>query len=214
MTLLIGDPAVANIPVCDSGEPLVVLERGLSIGGREGICVRSGIAARLGQARALLPPGYGLAVVDGFRPASRQQAIIDAYTDELRRGDASLPGAMLDRLVSRHVAPLATAPHVAGAAVDLTLTLDGEPVWMGSELDATPEQSDGRCFTDAPGLDDVVRGRRKVLAIALVGAGLVNYPTEWWHWSHGDRYWAAVTGAPHAVYGPVVPEYASGPMSA
>jgi len=30
----------------------------------------------------------------------------------------------------------------------------------------------------------------------------VNYPTEWWHWSYGDRYWAFVTGAPHALYGP------------
>jgi zinc D-Ala-D-Ala dipeptidase len=39
---------------------------------------------------------------------------------------------------------------------------------------------------------------------ALRGAGLVNYPTEWWHWSYGDRYWAMMTGATAAVYGPVV----------
>ena len=37
----------------------------------------------------------------------------------------------------------------------------------------------------------------------LCGAGLVNYPTEWWHWSYGDRYWALMTGATAAVYGPV-----------
>jgi len=24
----------------------------------------------------------------------------------------------------------------------------------------------------------------------LAGAGLVNYRTQWWHWSFGDRYWA------------------------
>jgi hypothetical protein len=23
----------------------------------------------------------------------------------------------------------------------------------------------------------------------LTAAGMVNYPTEWWHWSYGDRYW-------------------------
>ena len=39
----------------------------------------------------------------------------------------------------------------------------------------------------------------------LGGAGLVNYPTEWWHWSYGDRYWALLTGAPAALYGPVGP---------
>ena len=38
----------------------------------------------------------------------------------------------------------------------------------------------------------------------LAGQGLVNYPTEWWHWSFGDRYWALLTGARHALYGPVV----------
>jgi D-alanyl-D-alanine dipeptidase len=42
---------------------------------------------------------------------------------------------------------------------------------------------------------------RAILAQALRPAGLVNYPTEWWHWSYGDRYWALVTGAPYATYG-------------
>ena len=34
--------------------------------------------------------------------------------------------------------------------------------------------------------------------------GLVNYPTEWWHWSYGDRYWALISGADAALYGPVL----------
>ena len=36
-----------------------------------------------------------------------------------------------------------------------------------------------------------------------VRTALVNYPTEWCHWSYGDRYWALMTGATAAVYGPV-----------
>jgi len=42
-----------------------------------------------------------------------------------------------------------------------------------------------------------------LLGRVLGGAGLVNYPTEWWHWSYGDRYWALMTGAPAALHGPV-----------
>jgi D-alanyl-D-alanine dipeptidase len=42
-----------------------------------------------------------------------------------------------------------------------------------------------------------------MLAGALAGAGLVNYPTEWWHWSYGDRYWALLTGADSAHYGAI-----------
>ncbi|WP_413254142.1 hypothetical protein OG754_38745 [Streptomyces decoyicus] len=37
---------------------------------------------------------------------------------------------------------------------------------------------------------------------ALSSVGMVNYPTEWWHWSFGDRYWALCTGVAFAPYGP------------
>ena len=31
----------------------------------------------------------------------------------------------------------------------------------------------------------------------------MNYPTEWWHWSYGDRYWALVDRrATPPLYGP------------
>jgi D-alanyl-D-alanine dipeptidase len=35
----------------------------------------------------------------------------------------------------------------------------------------------------------------------LTAVGMVNYPTEWWHWSYGDRYWALRTGVPNALHG-------------
>jgi hypothetical protein len=55
----------------------------------------------------------------------------------------------------------------------------------------------------APGLSPAARARRQTLAETMTSAGFVNYPTEWWHWSFGDRYWAAMTAAPAAIYGPV-----------
>jgi D-alanyl-D-alanine dipeptidase len=30
----------------------------------------------------------------------------------------------------------------------------------------------------------------------MCGAGFVNYPPEWWHWSYGDKYWAFISGRP------------------
>jgi hypothetical protein len=65
------------------------------------------------------------------------------------------------------------------------------------------EQSGGACYFDAPLAGRHARANRELLAQVLRGAGLVNYPTEWWHWSYGDRYWALMTGATAAVYGPV-----------
>jgi D-alanyl-D-alanine dipeptidase len=54
----------------------------------------------------------------------------------------------------------------------------------------------------ADNISDRARSHRDILSTALTAAGLVNYPTEWWHWSYGDRYWALKTGATVAHYGP------------
>ncbi|AXF23007.1 hypothetical protein CUJ89_21240 [Burkholderia pyrrocinia] len=44
---------------------------------------------------------------------------------------------------------------------------------------------------------------RHVLIAALTSAGFTNYPSEWWHWSFSDRYWAVMRRELHAIYGPV-----------
>jgi hypothetical protein len=94
---------------------------------------------------------------------------------------------------------------VAGAAVDLTLVDSrGAELDLGTPIDATPEQSGGRCYFAAEGISAEARANRDLLARVLGREGLVNYPTEWWHYSYGDRYWALATGAGAALYGPVL----------
>lgn len=73
---------------------------------------------------------------------------------------------------------------------------------MGSEVDAGPEDSGCACRTDAPGIGPGARADRRLLGAAPTASGRVNHPTEWWHWSCGDRYRALATGADHALYGP------------
>jgi D-alanyl-D-alanine dipeptidase len=74
---------------------------------------------------------------------------------------------------------------------------------MGTEVNADPGDHGGACRTDAPDLPPAVRANRQALSAALRAVDFVNYPTEWWHWSCGDRYWAFRTGRPAARYGPV-----------
>ena len=201
MTILLSDPRVRAVPVRDSGEPLVELD--LRFGPARAV-VRAGLAVRLDAALSLLPAGVGLRVVEGHRPAAAQLAIIERYAAEVRAAHPDAGPAELPVLTSRFVAPLEVAPHVAGAAVDLTLVdAAGRDLDLGTPIDATPEQSGGRCYLHAPGLSPEVVARRRLLTDALEEAGLVNYPTEWWHWSYGDRYWALMTGAPAALHGPV-----------
>lgn len=201
---LIGSPRVARVPVDDNGEPLVALTWMSGPATGPGRLVRAGVAERLAAAQAALPGGVRLHLSEGFRRAADQRRIIADYAAVVRAEHPRADDATVERLTSRYVAPLAVAPHVAGAAVDITLADSrGRELWLGCPLDATPEQSAGACFFAAPGIDAEAREHRQVLAAALGGAGLVNYPTEWWHWSYGDRYWAYATRARRACYGPL-----------
>ncbi|WP_327388727.1 M15 family metallopeptidase [Streptomyces sp. NBC_01207] len=205
------DPRVAAIPVVDNGEPLADVRGGgkLLLDDRRSdpayafAHLRSGVLDRLLQAQLLLPEGLRLLVVEGFRPPALQQRYFEEYAAELRAAHVDWPAEELRAQTSRYVSPPDIAPHSAGAAVDLTLvTSDGTELDMGTRVNASPEESRGRCYTLADGLTHLTRLHRATLNRALTAAGLVNYPTEWWHWSFGDRYWALMTGKPAALYGP------------
>jgi D-alanyl-D-alanine dipeptidase len=212
MTTLIADPRVADRPVHDNDEPLVDLAtRGiacanLSLAPRNGRLARAGVADRLAAADVALPPGIRLLVLEGFRTAESQRQIMTWYSGQLRAANPGFSDEDIRRLASRYVAPIDVAPHVAGAAVDVTLVdRDRIELDMGTPVDATPEESGNACAFDAA-ISAQARQNRELLASVLSGVGLVNYPTEWWHWSYGDRYWAHLTGAACACYGPVQPE--------
>ncbi|MFK0290821.1 nitrilase-related carbon-nitrogen hydrolase [Streptomyces sp. NPDC090442] len=223
---LMADPAVAAVPVRECGEPLVDVRTAAprlladDVTGEEAgadgagafTYLREGVLRRLLAAQEALPDGLRLRFVEGYRPPALQRHYFTRYGDELRAAHPDWDDARVHRAASRFVSPPEIAPHSAGGAVDLTLvTADGTEVDMGTPIDASPEESGGACYTSAPGLTPAVRANRRLLATALRGAGLVNYPTEWWHWSYGDRYWAWATGAEHALYGPR--ELGAGPGS-
>ena len=118
-------------------------------------------------------------MVEGHRTPADQQRIIATYAAQVRAAYPGADDAEVARLTSRFVSPLAVAPHVAGAAVDLTLVdACGEPLDLGTPVDATPEESDGRCWFAAAGIGADARAHRDLLARVLGNQGLVNYPTE------------------------------------
>lgn len=214
--VLMADPRVAAVPVRECGEALTDVRLGgrLRVDGRrrdaagDYAFLRAGVYERLLAAQRSLPGRLRLLFVEGYRPPRLQRAYFEEYAEELGRAHPDWPAPRLREAASRFVSPPEIAPHSAGAAVDLTLvTEDGAELDLGTRVNANPEESAGACCTEAPGLPSAARAARRVLAEALSGAGLVNYPTEWWHWSYGDRYWALSTGAPHALYGPLDREH-------
>ena len=205
--ILISDPRVRGIEVAECGEPLVDLRGDLLVDRRRAdadgwfALAREGVRERLVAADRALPGGVRLLIIEVYRPPRLQVEIFEGYRAELMAANLGLTLAEAERLASRYVSPLAVAPHVGGAAVDLTLVDgDGNELDLGCPEAATPEESGGACYTDAAGVAGRARENRRMLGEAMAAAGMVNYPTEWWHWSYGDRYWAYLSGADHAVY--------------
>ncbi len=211
--VLLSDPRIARIPIAECGEPLVDLRAvtPLHVDSRQAdaegsfALVRSGLINRLVAAQSLLPRRIRLLMVEGFRPSALQERYFREYQQQLRVENPQWSEEQLYHQASRYISPPEVAPHVAGAAVDLTLIgSTGRELGMGTEVNASPEESNGACYTAAPNVSESARGLRRQLSVALETVGFVNYPTEWWHWSYGDRYWAFTTGAPAARYGPVM----------
>ncbi|MFI2645255.1 M15 family metallopeptidase [Streptomyces sp. NPDC018610] len=209
--VLMSDPRVAAIPVRECGERLVDVRAhgAIRVDARRRDAdgsfahLRQGLLDRLSHAQSRLPPGVALLFVEGYRPPVLQRRYFEEYAAELGRSRPDWSPERVLTAAGRYVSPPEIAPHSAGAAVDLTLVDErGRELDMGTRLNATPEESDGACYTDALDISPAARANRRLLADALSEAGLVNYGTEWWHWSWGDRYWALQTDRPEALYGP------------
>ena len=215
---LIADPQVTEIPIEECGEPLIDLRdiafvAGFQLDARKRdaddlwLHVRAGIADRLRRAQADAPAGVSLLVVEGYRPVALQAFYFERYVAELLAEHPNWDRRRLRDVASRYVAPPdIVPPHSTGAAVDVTLVdASGGELDLGTQVNASPEESGGACFTAATGLGPEAAGNRVLLRRLMQSAGFVNYGTEWWHWSFGDRYWAFTTGAAAAIYGTATP---------
>lgn len=207
-----GDPRIAAIPIEPVQDELIDFREtgdfqisALKAGQGDSFAhLRSNLVDRLLHSQRQLPDGYRLLLVEGHRPSALQDHYFSSYRDDLILADPSLSDEVSFQLASRYVSPPAIAPRVSGAAIDLTLCNDdGDELDLGTRINATPEASSGGCYFDATNISSEARHHRTVLSRALNEAELVKYPTEWWHWSFGDRYWAFTTNNPAALYGPV-----------
>jgi D-alanyl-D-alanine dipeptidase len=210
--LLLADPRVAAVPIRECGEVLVDLRStGLRIDERYAdphggyTHVRRSVQDRLIRADSALPPGIHLLVAEGWRSPVNQRQLFEKYAATVRALWPEFDSGQIRAAASAYIAPPDIAPHTTGGAVDVTLCdAGGVELDLGTALNATPLESDNLCYTGAVDLDPDARRNRGLLVSTLARAGLVNYPTEWWHWSYGDRYWAISTGEPHALYDAVV----------
>ena len=211
--ILIGDPCVKNILVHESNElfvdltldfPQLALDLERIHVQKESKSIsyaRKEIGHKLIKAQELLPSGIRLLIKECYRPMAVQKSFWDGYSSYLKKKFPTWSEQEIYNECSKLNAPLDVAPHTTGGAVDLTL-IDEQGIWleMGTEFNASPLETAEATYTNAENISEQALKNRKILIEAMSKAGFVNYPTEWWHWSYGDKYWAKMTNSPYAIY--------------
>lgn len=195
------------IPYRDNKESLILLDSTVlseyrrENSGVQSVLVRESVSRKLQNIQKQLRPNMKLLVVEGYRSLTYQEAY---FLKELRNQLEEKPSWTLEAILEQthqFVALPSVAGHPTGGAIDLTIICDGKEVDMGGKIadfsvpellptysqQITIEQSNWRIF-----LHDL-----------MVAEGFAPFYGEWWHFSYGDREWAAFYEQPAAIYSPI-----------
>lgn len=216
---LISDPKVLSIPIHENNEPWVDLRQQKAIvygpspeipNNQDYTFLRKTVYEKLKLAQNQLPKGLHFCLYEGYRSLHVQKMIFEKQYSNVKKRNPDWSASELFLETTKLVSPVENPdltpnipPHSTGAAIDVYLIDDyGNAVDMGIHPKDWMGDEDGRLsLTASRDISKEANKNRRIMSEALSAVGFVNYPTEFWHWSYGDRYWAYVQQEPRAVYG-------------
>ena len=199
----------SSVTIVDAGIPFEIVE----IREEEGFFlnkkftsdfrIRRTVYDMLVAAQKNLPSGYNLMIYETYRPLARQVELWGMATAYIEK---EYPNAtpqekrdMTETFVADPYNGIGSG-HQACCAVDVSLCDEtGKEYNMGTACQEISPLSNTVC----DGLSEEARKNRTILVSVLEGAGLINYGSEWWHFSYGDHQWAYLTGRNEAFFGPI-----------
>ena len=210
---LIPDKEIIKIPIKDNGEKLIYIkdfcpEIAIKLAPyikkeskkirKDAIFIRESVAKRLRVAQNNLPKGYRLMLRCGYRALSIQKKMYNRMYNKLKKKNPQWNKEKLKDETSKLIAPIdIVPPHSTGGAIDISIVNPhGKELDMGTKIGIFIKET----YTDSNKISRTAKKNRKLLISVMKKAGFVNYPTEWWHWSYGDRYWAAVSKKKYSIY--------------
>jgi D-alanyl-D-alanine dipeptidase len=191
------------VPVYENGEPFIRVESTdfLEVCVSESRQLRSETWLRLREASENLnryDSELKLRLLYGYRSLTVQN---HWHQEALLRARNLHPGASEEEIIEiahLSVAVPVVAGHPTGGAVDVTISRLGEELDMcGKYLDFSDEE---RLHTFYLHTSREQFERRLLLRDVMISAGFAPFNGEWWHFSYGDREWAAVYGHSHAIF--------------
>lgn len=172
--------------------PNIISAFGESLYGRESVVEKLEFIAD-----KLAPKKLGLVVFELFRSKEKQLEMLEIQKRSLKKQFPAYSKPLLLRELNKRVA-VGGGGHQTGGAVDLTICdLRGNLLDMGSSY----LQFDASTPTFSKLITVEQEKNRTILLSIMQEVGFVNFPLEWWHFSYGDKMWAAYKNKPYAIYG-------------
>ncbi len=217
--LLIADPRVLAVLIVENQEPMINLkdQNEIAFGpspeipnNQDYVFVRKSVYEKLKQAQSHLPSHLRFCLYEGYRSISLQKFLFENRYEKIKGQYPDWPADQIFIETTKLVSPVINLdssvnvpPHSTGGAIDVYLINDqGEYVDMGIHPKDWLNDLDGSISMTASALvSPEAEQHRKIMSQALSAVGFANYPTEFWHWSYGDRYWAYSKKQPNAIYG-------------
>lgn len=172
--------------------------------------MRKSVYERLKKAQTLLPKGLYFCLYEAYRSLSLQEMLFTHRLAKLKKKYPDWPFEKIFVETTKMVSPVINQdgtrnipPHSTGGAIDVYLIdNNGHSIDMGIHPKDWMEDIDGMLSeTLSSHISDKAIKNRAMMAQALSSVGFINYQTEYWHWSYGDRFWAYHDHSPHALYG-------------
>ncbi|MBP9846922.1 MAG: D-alanyl-D-alanine carboxypeptidase family protein [Saprospiraceae bacterium] len=200
-----------KVSVVESGEKMISLrEQNIHFSLPDGlispstgndIFVRESVVEKLREAQSNLDKimnGYVIDVVYGYRSLQIQKESYQKIKNDLKVTSSDFNDEnLLNEAVHRFVAVPEVAGHPTGGAVDVRiLDKDENELDMGTKAHEFSSES----YTFNPFLTKDVWLNRQKLRQSMLSAGFAPFDGEWWHFSYGDKEWAAYYQEPFAKY--------------
>ena len=169
------------------------------------VLLRKSVADKLYKIADKLPEDIYIKIYSAYRSRIRLEKIWKEEVEKIEKENPGMQRGEILSLAKFKVTPPNTnmGGHDTGAAIDLALCDKN-----GNDLDYGTRYHENAQAKSTVVLNSEQKQNRKYLLKLMKSQRFIKQPSQWWHYSYGDRYWAVYRGKRHsAIYGAAEKEF-------
>lgn len=161
------------------------------------VLLRRTVADKLYKVADKLPEDTYIKIYSAFRSRVALEKAWKAEIERIEKDNPNMLRGEVLALAKFKVTPPNTnmGGHETGAAIDMALCDKN-----GNDLDYGTKYHESSQAKSTVVLTEEQKQNRKYLRKLMKSFGFIQQPSQWWHYSYGDRYWAVYRGKRHAAF--------------